>query len=135
MASGMFFWLTSPWAKTVDDSAAAITRPADALNRSDIGCLPECIVMLRNNLPRRRSHVSKPRKCERLFFQLVASSEHPPHGGETGGKEKERHANTDAMADVSDFKKTPAETADQVNNGVEKCDCLPDRRQDAGGVE
>src|SRR5512144_1732735 len=37
MASETFFWVTSPWAKTVDDSAVAIARPAKVLSESDIG--------------------------------------------------------------------------------------------------
>src|SRR5689334_11102273 len=85
--------------------------------------------------PRGGPFFSRPRKCEQLFFEFVAGFEHPPHGGEACGKKQKRHADADVMADVGDLEEAPAEAADQVNDRVEQCDCLPDRRQHARGIE
>src|SRR5690349_2775146 len=135
MASGMFFCVTSPSAVAVDASAAVRAKPVNIFKDRDIRGASLRACEARKNIPHCWTLISRPRKCERLFFQFVTRLEHPPHGEQASGKEKQRHPDAHAMAHIGNLKKAPAETADQVHHWVEQRDRLPEWRQHAGGVE
>ena len=50
-------------------------------------------------------------------------------------EERQRHAEADGDADVGDLIEAPAETADQIDHGIEQRDGAPARRQHVDRVE
>src|SRR5690242_3078339 len=76
-----------------------------------------------------------PAIAKRLFLELVAGAEHPPHDGEAEREKRQRHCNAHGHAHVGDAEEAPAEAADQVDDRIEQGDGAPERRQHGGGIE
>lgn len=49
--------------------------------------------------------------------------------------EKERHAHAQRQTDVGRAEEAPSEPADQIDDGVEQGDLLPERRKHGDGIE
>ncbi len=70
-----------------------------------------------------------------LRFESIPRFEDPPYRHQANGQEEDRHGQAHADTHVGDIVEAPAEAADQVDDGVEKGDRLPERRQHIDGVE
>src|SRR3712207_3101758 len=70
-----------------------------------------------------------------LRLQAVTRLEDPPHRRQAHDQEEDRHAEAQGDAHVGDAVEAPAEAADQVHDGVEQGDRLPERGQHVHRVE
>src|SRR3712207_7329740 len=64
-----------------------------------------------------------------LRLQAVTRLEAPPHRRQAHDQEEDRHAEAQGDAHVGDAVEAPAEAADQVHDGVEQGDRLPEDRK------
>src|SRR5210317_689597 len=67
--------------------------------------------------------------------ELVAGLEDPPYDEQARDQERDRHAEAKPHVDVRVLVEAPAESAHEIDDGIEQADRLPDRRQHADRVE
>src|SRR5690606_12195501 len=69
------------------------------------------------------------------MFQTIAGTENKRCDTKANNEKEKSHADADAYADISGAKKTPAESADQIDHRVDQGNFLPEVWQHRNGIK